>query len=72
MHSFVQEMRKHCPIKPREDTSNLAYSCVTVLSEFHRGVAIRHGQHIAAEYRAKRGRAACRSVRNDFAPLLVD
>ena len=72
-HTFMIEGRKGCPtVRLREDTSNLAYSCTTRLSAFHRDLAIRIGRETAERYRATNGDNTCSKLRDDFYPLIKD
>lgn len=74
MHSFMMEARKACRIKLAKDTSDLAYQCVSALSEAHRNIAIWYGrEEVWKPLVVKKGtKAACQSVKDDWSPLIAD
>jgi hypothetical protein len=69
-HSFMLEARTGCNIRLREDTSNLAYSCATKLTDGHRELAFAYGKMMADKYIGTKGGRVCQDLRNDFSPLI--
>ena len=61
-HSFVLSARTPCRLRLREDTSDLAYSCVRQLSKFHADLAIRFGGDQWQTLRGKKGQTEAGNV----------